>query len=219
MTTSSRHEDIMFVYDIFSKEMLACKRPIPFPKNTDPTKTYLYKDLNNFCENVVDELKLDKWDTRQIIKIIVRYARKKRILIRGSKILSIKGILDVCIKELERVNNANHDYIESLKSTKKYLELNKLNSVRALSSSNSMGGLSNLSQLVQSGLISVEYLALSKNAIKAYYAIPQFERSNLPSDFKLLLLRTKLLLLDKSKKLQEILGEDLYLTSLVSTRS
>lgn len=219
MLTNSRHEDIMFVYEIFSKEMLLCKRPVPFPKNTDPTKTYLYKDLNRFCESVIEELKLDKWDTRQIIKIIVKHAKKRKLLIRGSKILLIKDILDVCKKELEEVNNSKIDYIESLKSTKVYLDSNKLNSTRALSSSNSMGGLSNLFQLVQSGVIPVPYLALSKNAIRAYNTIPQSERSKLPSESKLVLLRTQLLLSDKDKKLQEILGDDLYLITLVTTRS
>lgn len=219
MLTGNRHEDIMFVYEIFSKQMLLCKRPVPFPKNTDPTKTYLYKDLNKFCESVVDELKLDKWDTRQIIQIIVRHAKKRRLLIRGSKILLIKDILDVCKKELELVNNSKNDCLESIKAAKVYLDSNKLNSSRALSSSNSMGGLSNLFQLVNSGVIPIQYLALSKNAIKAYNLIPQSERSGLPSESKLVLLRTQLLLSDKDKKLQEALGDDLYLISLVTTRS
>lgn len=199
--------------------MLACNRPVPFPKNTDPKKTYLYKDLNRFCESVVDALNLDKWDTHQIIKIIVRHAKNRKILIRGSKILLIKDLLDICTKELESINKAKIDTIESLKNAKKYLDFNKLNSTRALSSSNSIGGLSNLFQLVQSGVISVHYLALSKTAIKAYNMIPQSERSQLPSESRLVLLRTELLLSDKNKKIQEILGDDLYLITLVSTRS
>lgn len=219
MLTGDRHQDIMFVYNLFSKEMLSCNRPVPFPKNTDPKKTYLYKDLNRFCESVVDVLNLDKWDTHQIIKIIVRHAKNRRILIRGSKILLIKDLLDVCTKELELINKAKIDTIDSLKKAKRYLDSNKLNSTRALSSSNSIGGLSNLFQLVQSGLIPVHYLALSKTAIKAYNMIPQSERSQLPPESRLVLLRTELLLSDKSKKIHEVLGDDLYLITLVSTRS
>ncbi len=185
-----------------------------FPKNTDPKKTYMYKDLSAFHRKVIEEMDLGHGAVRKVIEIIVSHARERNILNRGVKILNVGNLMEICKAYLEAERDNMENKIKSIKSTKDYLDKHNLNSVMALSSPRYLGGYSNLYHLVESGRMSMEYMILSKTASKALAKIPIEERRRLPNDITLAHLRLKAVETGKLLIYQEALGSDLYLTPL-----
>ncbi len=215
MLTNDKHSDIMLIYQWLLYEMRRQKcRMSLFPKNTDPKKTYMYKDLSAFHRKVVEEMDLGHGSVRKVIEIIVSHARERNILNRGVKILNVGNLMEICKVYLEAERGIMENKIKSIKATKDHIDKYKLNSVMALSSPRHIGGYSNLYYLIESGRMSIEYMILSKTASRALAKLPPDERQRLPNDTTLAHLRLKAIETGKALIYQEILGSDLYLTPL-----
>jgi hypothetical protein len=215
MLTADRHADIMLIYRWFQAEMHKAHKSVQFPKKTDPTKTYLYRSLSKFHAKVVEEMDLSHAAVKKVIESAVKHGQSRNILSRGANLLNMTDILDVCQKRLETEHEFEDNMFRAIADARTYLDRHRLNSVLALSSPTYVGGYSNLYQLVENGTIPLEYLALSRTVTKALARLPMDERSRLPSDKSLVVMRLKMLVhMDKAKKLQEVMGEDLYLIPL-----
>jgi hypothetical protein len=221
MLTADKDADIRLIYEWLRREMAAvgCRNRIKFPKRTPRQKTYLYRDLELFHAQIVEKLDLNHSQTQDIIRIAVQYGRDRKILVRGAKLLHMKDLLAICQKWIEQRRSFEDNMLRAIKHAKEHLDRHRLNSVLAMSSPNNIGGFSNLYQMVESGIMPIEYLALSKTASRALAALPAHERERMPSDAKLAILRINLTVKgDRVENLAEILGSDLYLTSLGGNR-
>ena len=213
MTTS--HEDVMLIYKWFCSAMRKVGRKESFPKGTDPTKTYKYRALVDFAENV-EKWGFDNATVKSVIESVVVYAKQKKILSKGTTILCMKSVLEICIESLERKAENTEGVISAIERCHTYLVRNGFTIVHDLVTAERSGGMSRLSALLTSGKMPTAYLAVSRIAGHALSKIQ--ERDQYPSDRELRRLRAKLLYdADSRVKLEAALGSDLNTSGLVGS--
>ena len=186
-----------------------------FPKGTDPRKTYKYRALEKFAKNV-EEWGFDNSTTKAMIESVVAYGKKKRLLTKGTMILNMKSVLEICLQELERKSEETDSIVESIKRCRAYLTERGIETSQSLTSSKRSGGMPRLETLLASGKMPPAYLAVSRIARSALLKLEN--RDDYPDNRELRKMRARLLYDHKSREqLSEILGSDLDTSGLVGS--
>lgn len=204
-------DDVMLVFNHYKAAMSTVGIAIKMPKNTDITKTYSYRTILSFISKM-NEYGLPKTMYPGVINYIVKNAKKKNIVNRGISLLNTEQILKMCYDYLKFEVEKENSIIGDLTRSSKFL-FNKDNYCEVLLNKMNRNGYTNLVKWFKSGDLSINFLAVSKCCRKALNKLEKFERDILPSDFKLLKVRIKLLSDREIKdKAVEILGNDLWLS-------
>lgn len=218
---SQKTEDntkIFTVYSWFQSEMGRVGRKIKMPKCKDPTKTYQFRWTKSFVQKCYDELKLDDAAVSMLIKDIVNYASEQKLLDRGTQILTMSNIADVCYRGLKGLAENEASLIEELRSCHRFLcdkSNDKNNHVCKLIESET-GRCSNLLYWYNLGYLTEVYMALSKSCNQALAILPQAEKDELPSKHELFRICTHTVSSDLLPKLKIVMGSDLRIPPTIS---
>lgn len=208
--------DVMLIYRWFQSAMYKAGRNIRMPEGTDPSKTYQYRWIKKFADRTVNEWHLDMRTTKLLVESLVAYGKRNKLLNQGAGLLNSNMAVDLCVQTLETSINKSSTILLSLISSKMYLERSKLMSIEQLASSRRVGGYSNIFCAYDSGMLSLEYIALSRVCSNALNLINEVERSNFPSNRALFGIRARLLL-DKeiNGQIVDSMGKDLQSVDLL----
>lgn len=210
---------VFTVYSWFQSEMQRAGRKIKFPKCSDKTKTYQFRWTKSFLTKC-GELGLDDKTLRILIGDIVNYAKAKKLLDRGTQVLCMGNVTDICYQGLQDLEDDEASLIEELRSCRAFLH-EQVNDkdilVRKLIGSDS-GGCSNLLYWYNLGHLTEVYMALSKSCNQALSRLPKGEREELPSSFTLLRICTHTVSDDLLPQLTAVMGSDLRIPPTVSLR-
>jgi hypothetical protein len=210
---------VFTVYSWFQSEMQRVGRKIKFPKCSDKTKTYQFRWTKSFVSKC-DEMGLDDKVVRILIGDIVNYAKAKKLLDRGTQVLCMGNITDICCQGLQDLEDDEASLIEELRSCRAFLRErtgDKDILVRILVESDS-GGLSNLLYWHNLGHLTEVFMALSKSCNLALSRLPKGEREELPSGLTLLRICTHTVSDDLLPQLTAVMGSDLRVPPTVSLR-
>lgn len=198
------------VYSWFQSEMRRAGRKISFPKCKDKTKTYQFRWTRSFVVKC-KELGLDDKLTNMLISDIVSYAKKNNLLNRGTQILCMGNITDVCYQGLKELASDEAFLIEELRSCRNFLldQINDKNILVCKLVESGPGGFSNLLHWYNLGHLTEVFMALSKSCNQALSRLPEEERAELPSSFSLLRICTHTVSNDLLPQLTAIMGSDL----------
>jgi len=198
-----KDESVATIFNQFKVEMKSVGRKVSFPKDTAPEKTYLYRYLKRFA-NQVEEWEMDVDMSHMMISLVVRYAKDHGMLDRGAALLTMGSILEVCHQQLSDQVDRREDQYVNIKQCKEFLE------GKDLLERKRPGGYCNLTIWYQTGLLSLAFLSVSKRCLSALAKLPKIERSEFPSKFDLMKSRIALLCTAESRKaVRKIMGADL----------
>jgi len=210
---------VFTVYSWFQSEMRRVGRKIKFPKCSDKTKTYQFRWTKSFVKKCI-ELGLDDKIIHILIADIVNYAKSKRLLDRGTQILCMGNITDVCCKGLQDLADDEASLIEELWSCRTFLRdrvSDKDTLVHKLVESET-GGCSNLLYWYNLGHLTEVFMALSNSCNQALAKLSEGEKEELPSSFKLLRICTHTVSGDLLPQLTAVMGSDLRIPPTVSLK-
>jgi hypothetical protein len=190
------------IYEWFKKAISSTGYRMSTPRCSDIRKTYQYRAVQKFVKKALD-IGLNKDQMQVFIKKIVEYAKNKRLIYRGTALLNMADIFNICYNGIASDVDKVERQIDSIQSSVHLI-------YQPLAESKELGGYSNLTCLIDSGELPTIMLAVSKRCALALRRISHSERMQFPSDQDLLKTRVKLLI-DKNNynRLKKILGEDL----------
>ena len=209
MTLTS--DNIKIIYDWYCSAMRYEGYKVSAPKNTDFAKTYHYRAMSKFAKTMEDRGFSD--DTiKTIIRSVVRYGKKHKLLgSKGTSILNMKSIVDICLKDIQSRETSVKEIIESVKRGCEYIASHGLTEVE-LAKPVSIGGMPRLKQMLDTGELPMLYLAVSRMAATA---LDKIDRSAYPSDNDLMKIRARLIFNEAIREeLKHILGTDLNTAGL-----
>lgn len=177
------------------------------PRGTEFTKTYAYRAMCKFAKRM-EELDLSDDSVKMLIDSVIRYGKQQKLLTsKGTNILNMQAIIDICVKDLQNRDTATADLMNSIRQAHNYLTANGINDAASLIGSAALGGMPRIQLLLKSGKLPTPYLAVSRVAAEA---LDHIDRGVLPSDQTLLRLRARLVLnAETRRELRTILGPDL----------
>jgi hypothetical protein len=180
-----------------------------FPENTDPQKTYAWRYLTCFARNL-ESLNITDEYLSQIIEAMFQYAKTRKLLKRGIGIFIKQDILQLCIKKLEAEEHLLHNRICTIKRSHDFL-LNQVGDpVRVLASRRGVNTYANMTCWFEQGLLSLEYIAVSKSCRNTFRYLEAGERGLFPPPLELLKLKLKILAADDALEVRHVLGGDLF---------
>lgn len=203
---------VFTVYSVFQQAMRKAGRKIQFPKCSDKTKTYQFRWTKTFTQKCYQEYGLDDVVINHLISDIVDYAKKRNLLNKGTQLLCMNNIVDICVKSVENLAADEASLIEELRSCREFLcdqVIDKNILVRKLIEPVNSGGCPNIVYWYNLGHLSEVYLALSKTCIKAMAKLSSDDRAELPSGFELLRICTHTVSADLLPQLKAVMGSDL----------
>lgn len=208
---------VFTVYSWFQSAMHSAGRNIKFPKCSDKTKTYQFRWIKRFCDKCYNEFGLDNKTVKALTYEVVRYAKSHKILDRGTQMLSMRNIADICYETITDMMDEEQSLINEMQSCQRFLYSqvdDKDNPVRNLKRL-SENGYPNIVNWYLLGHITEVYLALSKSCRRALSSLTDEQKEGLPSNFELLKICTYVTSdRDLLPKLKKIFGPDLRLPLL-----
>lgn len=173
---------------------------ITLPKNTDPKKTYQWRYLE-LLNKKLTHLELDDDLCRKFIDITLRYAKKHNLVYKGLSIFTQNNLLQECYNKLREQKDNDETDISIIQRTKRWLDdqLAKSscsNLQELLLRKRGIGTYTNIVRWYEGGNIYDKYLAISRScgfAIGMLSRDQPTERSLLPKDVSLFLMRNELL--------------------------
>lgn len=202
MCISSSVDDVLFIYEWFMEAVASLGGKIRKTRCSDIRKTYQYRTVTKF----VDESKkigLDREQMQLLVKEIVKYAKDKNLLRRGTAILTMVDIFEICCRRIEVDLKSVDQFLDIMRDAKNEITTNMHCPV-------AIGGYSKLTCLIKSGKLPIELVAVSKRCNNALHSISQDERTALPSDVDLLRTRISILIkADRRLAMKQMLGDDL----------
>jgi len=192
--------------------MSIANRNVSWPAASDYKKTYMYMWFKKFAE-WLEENNLDDDTANRIVVALVKYAKKKGILNKGASILRHKRIYEIALMELEDIENKKELESNSLKNT-----IDELNSLRNgaplfdfLIKRRGIGEYPNIVLLFKSGVITPQFLAISKSCRKAINNLDKKTRELLPPNIDLMRIQVKIKFDDDKKELASSLLQTDYI--------
>jgi hypothetical protein len=203
---------VFTVYSWFQSAMKCAGRKINFPQCSDLTKTYQFRWTKSFCNKCYNEFDLDDKTVHALVYEVVRYAKSRNVLDRGTQILSMGNMADICYKTIIDMMDEEHSLINEIQSCHEFLseQVNGKDKLVRILGHFSTNGYPNIVNWYLLGHITDVYLALSKSCTRALSSISDDKKEGLPSSFESLRLCSHITL-DKEllPKLRELLGPDL----------
>lgn len=212
---------VFTVYSWFQSSMRNVGRKIDFPRCSDKTKTYQFRWTKRFVDRCYNELHLNEEIIKYLINDIVSYAKRRNLLAKGTQLLCMKNIVDICCHSIKQMVDDESSLIEELRSCRDFLleQTNDKNTLtHILVEPVSEGGCSNLVYWYNLGYLTETYLALSKKCSGSISKLPLDEQSELPSRIKLLRICTHAVSGDLISILESVMGADLRIPPTVIKR-
>ena len=203
---------VFTVYGWFQSAMHSVGRKINFPHCTDKTKTYQFRWTKRFVDKCYNELALSDKVVKCLLFDITLYAKRKNLLNKGTQLLCMTNIVDICHYSIQNMMDDEASLIEEIRFCHEFVcdQVNNKNIlVRTLITPISKGGCSNLIYWYNLGRLTETYLALSKMCSKALSQIPLDERSELPSKIELLRICMHAVSKESVHDLKSVMGSDL----------
>jgi len=191
------------------KSMLRYGRSIDLPKGTDITKTYGWRNLTSYINNL-KQLNISLDDSQIIINSLIDYAYEHKILGRGFAILSNSNLLKIAINAIQKDLKNKYNRMSSIERAKNFLNSQVIDSNidDILSKRIKMGSYTNLTRWFEQGHISTEYIACSKACVMVMNNLDSNERSVLPKPIDLLKTKHKVLTRESTDKVIALMGDD-----------
>lgn len=217
LAIDNRKQRIINLYRIFKNEMRKYGRSVSFPKNTDPTKTYSWRYLNNFLNNYDKLLQLEDDEFPIVVEEIVAHAKQRKWLNCGLSILNKVDIVKVCCDRFQRDINDEEQLIISIKKAhaflKRKLKGQDIKLFDLLSYRQSRRAYCNMTSWYNAGYLTIGYIAISKTCKNVIRSLDKNndELNLYPTARQFMSIRFRLI----SKKnilqqLRQILGKDLF---------
>lgn len=209
-------EFVLLIYGWFQSAMRSVGRSTNMPHCVDITKTYTFRAVQTFAHKCYDQWELDDKTIRALVYDVVKYAAKQGLLSKGTQVLNMGTVLDICRKGLKDTIEAENNLVTELERCDRFVNtIGKDNLVHKLVKPVTVGGYSQLVFWFNQGYLTSTYIALSRPCLKALHALSMAERSELPSDSELLRICTHTVADDTLTELQRILGADLRIPPTV----
>lgn len=212
MVITDRDTRILNVYQIFRRVISKYGKNFSLPEHTDPKKTYSWRYLSHFVDKL-DALDIDDRYVSVVIEAILQHAKTKGLLNRGVAVLLKQDILELCLKKLEKDQQVDNNRLMTIKKSHDFL-LKQLRQegdpIRILSSKRNQGAYANMTCWFEQGLLSVEYIAVSKQCRRTFRYLQPSELELYPEPRELLKLKLKILSMDTASELKQVLGDDLF---------
>lgn len=175
---------------------------VSFPKNTDPSKTYKWRYLENFDRRISD-LQVSDDTILKILNAIVDHAVKHKQLRKGLALLAVDQILDIGLKAIEGQEKASGHLIDRLQADHDFV------GDKDPAGKDHNKALPNLVKWYMTGQISKQYLTVSRKCHAAMIGFDRVERSLLPPGKELVMLRMEMMGDDNTKRrIMYIMGDD-----------
>ena len=155
------------------------------PDKTNLQNTYMWRYVSTLTKNV-NEWGLDLDTATKLIEVAVDYQYKNKLSAKGLAILCQANLLKLCYSKLQSEIKSSNQTIESIQETQDYLNNYDF---RKLTSRSHPDAYCELVKLYQNGAVSSLWLALSKTAGTILAKLNNADRSALPSDHALYLIR------------------------------
>jgi hypothetical protein len=198
----------LVIYKWYQSAMAGVGRKIVMPANTDPEKTYQYRAVSRFA-TMMDEWGLSDNSVRSLVRAIVRYGKKKNLLGKGTQLLNMKSIVNICYDMLQEEVARNEVFVTELRKSNEFINKHT-DIVELLVTKEQKNGYTNITRWVRAGDLSLGFISLSMNCRQAVSLLPYDERDEFPSDTELL--RNRIAFLsdpDLRMRIKEIMGSDL----------
>lgn len=184
-----------YCQEVFSKHGIN----LQFPKNTDPKTTYKWRFLAKFC-NKVGDLGFSMPAVKAMVEAAVE-SNKKVLKQKGLSILLDSKVVNLGMKKLNSAEDNTKSIIDSIKKSKKFVDLNKNAVVRK--------DVSNYIIWYIQNNISLYYFVVSRSCINSLQTVSSRFKQFTPT--KLQLFETRKLIMDNSSlkyTIKNIMGED-----------
>ena len=160
------------IYGWFKKVLLSVGYKMSTPRCSDIKKTYQFRAVQKFVKKAVDS-GLDEKQIQMFVKKIVEYAKRKRLIHRGTALLNMSDIFTICYNGLANDVDKIERQIASIKESIHLVS-------QPLAESKELGGYSNLTRLIDSGDLPTIMLAVSRRCASALRQISHSERILFP---------------------------------------
>lgn len=204
-------DTVFTVYRWLQSAMQTAGRSIKFPKCKDVTKTYQYRWTKLFAERCYNELELDNKLVKALVYDIVRYAKSHHILDKGTQILCMNNIVDICHESIRTMIDNEGSLLYELRRSKAFLDDHGSGEqlFRKLITPENEGGYPNIVMWYMSNEISRIYIAISERCQRAVGALAEEDRGEIPSNYDMFRICTQVVTSETIDILQDILGSDL----------
>lgn len=188
MTDIEIRDRVMKVWHWYQEAMWKyTHRKINFPHSTDPSKTYQYRWIKTFLERI-DEWGFDDALVKQMVSILIMYARSHGLMRMGASILAMQKILDICHDVLKTKRRSLIDFERDLKDSKNFIQQHcglppKLQS---MTMKIKPGANANIVCWYTARRISPAFMSLSKICHEAMARIDKTQRGEFPTEIELL---------------------------------
>lgn len=199
----------LVIYKWYQSAMAGVGRKIVMPANTDPEKTYQYRAASRFAA-LMDEWGLTDNSVRSLIRAIVRYGKKKNLLGKGTQLLNMKSVVNICYTMLQEEVARNDAFVRELRTSKGFLNQHTTDLVELLVTKEQKNGYANITKWHRAGDLSLGFISLSMTCRQAISLLPYDERDEFPSDTELL--RNRIAFLSDPElrvRIMEVMGDDL----------
>lgn len=198
----------LIIYQWYQNAMAGVGRKIVMPANTNPEKTYQYRAVCRFAKQV-EEWKLSEHSTRALIRAIIQYGKRKNLLSKGTQLLNMKSVLNICHDMLKEEIARNNRFIKELESSKKLINGHS-DIVGLLVTKEQKNGYTNIARWYRAGDLTLGFISLSMNCRQAISLLPYDEREEFPSDTQLLRNRIAFLADPELRtRIHQVMGDDL----------
>jgi hypothetical protein len=198
-------ELVLTIYSWFQSAMRSVGRDPKLPKARNISNTYPFRATKMFAHRCYNELELDDKTIRNLIYDIVRYAAKEGILSKGTQMLVMSTVVDICRKSIEDTIDAENNLVTELQRCKQFMATVNQDLAEPIN----VGGYSRFVYWTNLGYITPTYIALSRSCMKVLNALPLSDRHELPSDMELLRICTHTVDNESVNELRKIMGTDL----------
>jgi hypothetical protein len=204
------NEFVLTIYGWFQSAMRSVGRNPKLAQARNVANTYAFRNVKMFAERCYNKWELDDRAVRTLVYDIVKYADREGILNKGTMMLNMGTVLEICKKSLQESIEAEENLATELSRCKAFLdEVGKDNLATKLVQPVTIGGYSYLVYWFNLGYLTPTYIAISRRCLKAVHALPLSERNELPDDSELLRICTHTVANDNVNELREIMGQDL----------
>lgn len=200
--------NINSIYDCYRRAMASVGRSTQLPSNTEPSKTYAYRAVRKFVEQI-REWNLSGDLTLALVREIIKYGKRHGLLNKGTALLNMRSILKICYNYLSNEIIRINELINSIKRSKNFIDKINGNTIEKMIGKERPGSYTNLVRWFKSGSITLSFIIVSRTCNKVLTMLPDDERSLFPYDTILLASRLKIMRdADTRTNIIEILGND-----------
>jgi hypothetical protein len=199
------------IYDCYRRAMAGVGRRTQLPPHTDASKTYAYRAIRKFLRQT-QTWKLDNNETRALVKEVVQYGKRNGLLNKGTALLNMRSVLDICFNYLRGEITKTELLITDVERSKKFIDkqVGRGDLTTTLLHKENRRGYTNLTQWYRSGDLALGFVTISTGCRRALNLLPLDERREFPADLILLRGRIKILQnLTVRDEIKKILKNDL----------